>query len=214
MDRSRRTALRTLLAFFFRHLYTTLAWSYDAVAWLTSMGQWRTWQSVAVARYAGPVLEIGHGPGHVLLGLERAGNQVTGVDLSRQMVAIARRRRERYSGDFKLVRARAQQLPFKSGLFAAVVATFPTEFILAHDSLREIERILVRDGELIVIGLVEITGTGALDRFAGWLYRFTGQSGEADPAWASPLREAGLEAETEFVAQPRARILRLRARKP
>jgi ubiquinone/menaquinone biosynthesis C-methylase UbiE len=211
MESSRRSGLRNLLAFFFRHLYTTLAWSYDAIASITSIGQWSTWQSPAIREYPGPVLELGHGPGHVLFDLERRGNAVVGLDISAQMTAIARRRRERHNARFGLVEGRAQQLPFKDECFAAVVATFPTEFILAPETLREVSRALQAGGELIVIGLIHITGRSIPDRIASWLYRFTGQSGEPDPAWTTPLREAGFNVQLETIRQPRAEVLRLRA---
>lgn len=211
MESSRRTGIRSLLAFYFRHLYTTLAWSYDAVASITSIGQWSIWQSTAIRKYSGPVLELGHGPGHVLLSLERCGNLVFGLDISSQMTAIARRQREREGARFGLVQGRGQQLPFEDGYFAAVVATFPTEFILAPETLCEVSRVLQAGGELVVIGLVRITGRGLLDRFASWLYRFTGQSGEPDPTWSLPLQEAGFEPRLEMIEQPRADVLRLRA---
>jgi ubiquinone/menaquinone biosynthesis C-methylase UbiE len=211
MESSRRTCIRNLLAFFFRQLYTTLAWSYDAVALITSIGQWSTWQSTAVRKYPGPVLELGHGPGHVLLSLELCGNRVIGLDISPQMTNIARRRRDRKGARFGLVQGRGQQLPFEAGYFNAVVATFPTEFILATETLHEISRVLQTGGELVVIGLVRITGRGLLDRFSSWLYRFTGQSGEPDPGWALPLQEAGFDYHLETIEQPRADVLRLRA---
>jgi len=211
MERTHLKPLRALLGFFFEHLYTTLAWSYDAVAWLSSVGQWRTWQSAAVARYAGRVLELGHGPGHVLLDLERAGNRVTGVDPSPQMARLASRRLRRQASSAGLVRARAQHLPFASGSHAAIIATFPTGYIFDSRTLAEVSRVLEPAGELVVIGVVEITGSGVLDRLAGWLYRITGQSGDPDPDWLIPLAQAGLEAELETVNQPRARVLRLHA---
>jgi ubiquinone/menaquinone biosynthesis C-methylase UbiE len=202
--------VRAILTLFFRYLYTTLAWSYDAVAWLSSMGQWRTWQTAALCIYPGPVLELGHGPGHVLLDLENAGNQVIGLDPSPQMSAMANRRRKQAGASFALVRARAQQLPFAEDFFCAVIATFPTEFILAEETLNECFRVLITGGELIVIGLHEITGKGVFDRFASLLYRFTGQSGEQDPNWRTPIENSDFTVSLESVDQPRARIHRLR----
>ena len=203
--------MRALLTLFFRYLYTTLAWSYDAVAWLSSMGQWRIWQTAVLNTYRGPVLELGHGPGHVLLDLEAAGNQVIGIDSSLQMSAMANRRRRRTGASFVLVQARAQQLPFNAEYFSAVIATFPTEYILADETLNECFRVLTAGGELIIIGLHEITGMGVFDRFADWLFRLTGQSGEADPRWQTPFENAGFKVTLESVDQPRARIHRLRA---
>jgi ubiquinone/menaquinone biosynthesis C-methylase UbiE len=200
------------LRFFFKHLYTDLAWSYDAVAWMSSMGQWRTWQSAAVQHYpAGRVLELGHGPGYVLLDLIRAGNETFGVDASRQMSRIASRRLKRQQAVANIVRSRAEALPFAAGSISTIVATFPAEFIYAAETLAEIVRLLPERGELIVIGLARITGKTACDRIASWLYKVTGQSAEPETSWAESLAGTGLHAWIEIVHQERAEVVRFRA---
>ncbi len=201
-----------ILRIFFRHLYTDLAWSYDLVAWTSSMGQWRSWQSAAVQRYpAGRVLELGHGPGHVLLDLVQAGNQTFGVDLSRQMSKIASRRLRKHQVPANLVRSRAEALPFAAGSFQTIVATFPAEYIYAAETLAEIVRILPERGEMIVIGMARITGKSPFDRIASWLYTITGQSAVPEIHWVEPLASAGLHAWIELVHQPRAEVVRYRA---
>ncbi|MGH2537852.1 MAG: class I SAM-dependent methyltransferase, partial [Candidatus Promineifilaceae bacterium] len=74
----------------FQLLYNDCAWAYDAVAWLVSEGQWRAWGQAAIPLLAGrQILEIGHGPGHLLLELAGGGYSVTGVDVSAAMGRIA-----------------------------------------------------------------------------------------------------------------------------
>src|SRR5512139_3093345 len=83
---------RRLIRFGFRLLYHELAFTYDAVAWLVSLGQWQAWGRTALARVRGPrVLEIGHGPGHLLIALARSDRQPIGIDLSPQMIRLAQR---------------------------------------------------------------------------------------------------------------------------
>jgi ubiquinone/menaquinone biosynthesis C-methylase UbiE len=54
----------------FHLLYHQFAFTYDAVAWFVSLGQWQAWGQAALKRVRGPrVLEIGHGPGHLLIAL-------------------------------------------------------------------------------------------------------------------------------------------------
>ncbi|MGH2606725.1 MAG: hypothetical protein ACRDG5_09050, partial [Anaerolineales bacterium] len=58
------------------------------------------------------------------------------------------------------------------------------------------------------------TGTAIYDRFARWLYAITRQSGDVTDAWLDPLRRAGLTVETDRVQLARARVWRIRARRP
>ncbi len=204
-----------LLRFFFHHLYTTFAWGYDAVAWTTSMGQWRTWQSAALRKdLQSPVLELGAGPGHLLLDLLRNEYRAVALDASPQMTRIAARRLRRGGHQPTILRARAQAIPLPAHTFAAVISTFPSEYILDRQTLEEIWRVLKPGGELIVIGVERITGRGIHDRLAAWLYRFTGQAGDPGDHWMKPLEAMGFIPDLERVRQPRAVVLRFRARKP
>jgi ubiquinone/menaquinone biosynthesis C-methylase UbiE len=178
------------------------------------MGQWRAWQSVALEVIEdGNVLELGHGPGHLLLDLAQRGFPAIGVDPSRQMNRIASKRLHRHGHPTNVMRAIAQQLPFAEGQFPNVVATFPSEYIFDPRTLTEVHRVLSPEGVFIIVGVALITGRTIPDRFASWLYRVTGQSGEPGEDWAKPLEEAGFEARLDRVTLPRADVLRVVARK-
>ncbi len=203
--------LARFLRFFFRHLYTDLAWAYDFIAWATSMGQWRTWQQAALETLGpDPTLELGHGPGHLLADLSAAGRRAVGIDPSPQMNRLARR----HAGGTPVLRARAEALPFGDRVFGTLVATFPSEYILSPETLREAWRVLRPGGQLVVVPAAEITGRAPHDRLAGWLYRVTGQSSPPHPSWQRALAQVGFNARLELVQQPRARVQRLVAVKP
>ncbi len=160
-----------LIGFGFRLLYNELAWTYDAVSWVVSFGEWRRWQRSALPEVRGPrVLEVGHGPGHLLASLESAGRLVFGLDVSPYMGRLAKKR----SGA-PLVRGRVQELPFRAGAFDSVISTFPTEYILRPDSLAAIHRVLVADGALVIVPEGHLTGNSPLHRFIEWLFKITGQ---------------------------------------
>lgn len=200
---------------FFDLLYTRLAWTYDLVAWTSSMGQWRSWQQVALEGLPeGRVLELGHGPGHLLLDLGRVRPSVFGIDPSRQMSRLAARRLRRREEPGLLARASAGALPFRPAAFGAVVSTFPSEYILDPQTAREAHRVLRSGGCLVIVPTAEITGTAIYDRFARWLYAVTRQSGDVTDAWLEPLRRAGFTVETDRVQLARARVWRIRARRP
>ena len=46
-------------------LYHHFAWTYDLVADIVSLGQWKDWVRTALPYLDGCVLELGYGPGHL-----------------------------------------------------------------------------------------------------------------------------------------------------
>jgi ubiquinone/menaquinone biosynthesis C-methylase UbiE len=161
----------------FHVLYHEAAWSYDTVAWGVSFGQWRAWGRAALPFLSGPrVLELGHGPGHLLAELTRRGYDAVGLDLSPQMGRLARRR----TPAARLVRARAQAAPFAAGSFDGVLATFPTAYITAPETLAAVYRLLGPGARLIIVPEARLGGRGPLRALVDWLYAVTGQRGAAD----------------------------------
>lgn len=204
--------LRAFLTVFFRELYTRLAWAYDAVAVITSMGEWFNWQRVAYDALDGePILEVGVGTGHVQADLSAQGRKTIGIDLSPNMVHISQRRLRRLQLTPILVRADAGALPFPNAIFASALSTFPSEYMFESSTLEEVRRVLQPSGRLVVIPMAQITGSGLADRFASWLYRATGQSGPISPSWADIFSRAGFEAQVEAISLPRAKVLRITA---
>ena len=165
----------------FSLLYNQLAWTYDAVSWLVSFGAWRNWQLSALPYIRGhQVLEIAHGPGHILLALDKAGFQVTGIDISKQMNKIAWRRIANAGKSIPVLCSSAQELPFSQETFDSIIATFPTEFIFDPKTLSAIYKSLKMDGLFIIVLGAELIGQGYLVKIIELLYRITGQrSGHA-----------------------------------
>jgi ubiquinone/menaquinone biosynthesis C-methylase UbiE len=163
----------TLVRFGFRLLYYEFAWTYDIVSWLVSLGEWRRWQLAALPFVVGrDVLEIGHGPGHMLLALQNAQFEVVGLDLSPYMSGQALKRTQR---TVPLVRGVVQMLPFDTAVFDTVLSTFPTDYIIDSETLSEVNRVLRENGRLIIVPEGHLTGGGAINRFIEWLFTITGQ---------------------------------------
>ena len=216
-----------LVRFGFRLLYYELSWTYDAVSWLVSLGEWRKWQQAALPYVSGQaVLEIGHGPGHMLVTLAQAGFVVTGLDLSPQMGRMARRNLRKAALDVCLVRGQVQDLPFGSGSFTAVLSTFPTDYILDPETLAAVWRVLAENGRFIIIPEGHLTRHGILHKFITFLFRITGQaSGEQvteDEFWTNPelwlpfqtrFEEAGFTFRTEYQKLPKSGVTILIAEK-
>jgi ubiquinone/menaquinone biosynthesis C-methylase UbiE len=170
-----------------------MAWTYEGVAWVVSLGLWKRWREVAIDYLSaqGPVLEIGAGSGVLAIEMARHGRAVVAVDRSRQMLRSAQSRlRHSTKGGaaraVRFVRAQAGSLPFKRECFAAVVSTFPTEYIFAAQVPQDVARVLWPDGCFIVVPSAMFVGGSLPQRAARALFDITGQA----PAWIESLRQA------------------------
>jgi ubiquinone/menaquinone biosynthesis C-methylase UbiE len=164
-----------LVDFGFRLLYHEMAFTYDAVSWTVSLGQWRCWQR-SIFNYlpkakAGLILEIAHGTGNLQLDLQAAQYHTVAYDFSAQMGQIAKSK----VPDGQFIRGMAQKLPFRDESFAAIVCTFPSSFIVDANTLREAYRVLHPDGLMIVVLNGLLIDSGVVTKFLEWLYAITGQ---------------------------------------
>ncbi len=172
-----------LVRFGFRLLYNEMSFSYDLVSRVVSLGAWRCWQRTALKHLpepgAGTVLELAHGTGNLQLDLHAAGYRTIGYDLSPSMGRIAANKLRAAGLSPRLVRGQAQSLPFVNEGFAAIVCTFPTNFIVAEETLREIHRVLQPGGCAVLVLSGMLTGEAPLHRFIEMLYAITGQREDA-----------------------------------
>jgi len=207
--------LRKFLQLFFQLLYHPFSWTYDWVAYIVSLGRWQSWVLSIQPEIHGPsVLELGHGPGHLLEALRARGLQAFGLDESWQMSQIAARRLLAHKFPPNLVNGYAQHLPFPSSHFSQVVATFPSEYILDPSTLESIFRVLVPGGEFIILPGAWITGHSLPDRLAAALFRVTGQAPAWDDSLLKPISKVGFQVAAEFRDLNSSKLVMIRAYKP
>ena len=172
---------RWLIKLGFQLLYYQLAWTYELVAWSVSFGQWTAWRRLALQfMQPGPTLELAYGSGVFFVDMLEAGYKPVGIDLSPYMARLAAKQLRQKNFDLRLSRARAQALPFPSNYFVNVVATFPTDYMMASDTLAEIYRVLKSPeegyiGRLVIVAEGELRGPWPIRPFIDWLYKITNQ---------------------------------------
>lgn len=137
-------------------LYNEFAWAYDPVSWVVSLGHWDGWRVEALDHVPpdARVLEVGFGTGALLREMAARGFRACGLDLSPAMHRITTRKLRRRELRIPRVRGITQALPFAGDSFDAVIATFPAEYILAPETLRDVARVLSPGGRFVVAGLV------------------------------------------------------------
>jgi SAM-dependent methyltransferase len=150
---------------------------FDFASGRVSGGRWKRWGCTSISCVQGRrVLELGHGPGHLLIELKRAGYEPTGIDLSGGMVSLAARRLRSAGAEVPLVRCRAQALPFRADSFDTAVAAFPTNDLFELSTLREVARVLPQGGRLAMVVGAQREESEPNQYFIEWLKGFIGQN--------------------------------------
>lgn len=117
-------------------------------------GDSREW---VCSQAVGETLEVAVGTGLNLPNYP-ADVQLTGIDLSHEMLSLARRRADELGRDVELQEANAHALPFDDGSFDTVVCTFGLCSIPDDDAaLAEMHRVLRPGGRLILADHVAST---------------------------------------------------------
>jgi ubiquinone/menaquinone biosynthesis C-methylase UbiE len=191
-------------------LYHQFAWTYDFVAGVVSLGHWNDWVKAVLPHLEGRVLEIGYGPGHLQTALFQDNIFSIGLDESPQMALLARLRLQKSGFIHRLSRGYAQSIPFASGSFDTVVATFPSEYIFDPETLKEIRNVLTPGGKLVVVPTAWITGKHPLEKLVAWLFMVIGAQGAPGPvssAFRVRLSNAGFYVQSQILGMDGSQVL-------
>jgi demethylmenaquinone methyltransferase/2-methoxy-6-polyprenyl-1,4-benzoquinol methylase len=130
--------------------FDTIANTYDRLNRVMTLGLDHRWRRCAVRGLQGTVLDVACGTGDMVLELQKHGCTVTGVDLSEEMLAIAKRKVE--NGMWKV--ADAEHLPFPDDSFDAVTCAFGVRnFVHLEQGLKEMLRVLKPGGRMVILEL-------------------------------------------------------------
>lgn len=130
--------------------FDEIARDYDRMNHLMTAGLDRRWRKSAVQGLHGKVLDVACGTGDMAVELLRQGCSVTGVDLSKEMMAIAKRKAPQ--AEYRL--ADAERLPFGDASFDAVTCAFGVRnFVHLEQGLHEMLRVLKPGGRMVILEL-------------------------------------------------------------
>lgn len=130
--------------------FDKIARDYDRMNHLMTLGLDCLWRRRAVRGLHGNVLDVACGTGDMVVELLKYGCTVTGVDLSEEMMAIARQKAP--AATFML--ADAEHLPFPDETFDAVTCAFGVRnFVHLEQGLSEMLRVLKPGGTMVILEL-------------------------------------------------------------
>jgi len=157
-------------------LFRRLPRRYDLLAEVLSFGQNARWRGELVKHVADAeprrVLDVATGTAGVAIAIARSTNaQVTGVDVSEEMLELGRRRvaTAGLESRIELQVARAESLPFAGGSFDAISFTYVLRYVSdPAATIAELARALRPGG--VMAGLDFYVPPSQLARPAWWLY--------------------------------------------
>ena len=140
--------------------FDKIASSYDRLNHIMTAGMDRLWrrraakEAINIARMKTEsdtnalALDVACGTGDMAVELLKRGCSVTGIDLSEEMLAIARRKAA--EANFQL--ANAEALPFDDASFDAVTSAFGIRnFVHLDKGLAEMARVLKSGGRMVIL---------------------------------------------------------------
>ena len=115
-----------------------------------TIGLDRRWRRRAARELRGKALDVACGTGDMCVELMRRGCDVTGVDISGEMLSIARQK----TASANLQTGDAESLPFADNAFDAVTCAFGIRnFEHLEQGLGEMVRVLKPDGKMVILEL-------------------------------------------------------------
>lgn len=130
--------------------FDTIAHTYDRLNRLMTLGLDRRWRKRALRGVQDNVLDVACGTGDMAVSLVERGCTVTGVDISEEMLAIARQKAPMVT----FMIADAEHLPFPDASFDAVTCAFGVRnFVHLEQGLNEMLRVLKPGGQLVILEL-------------------------------------------------------------
>ena len=131
-------------------VYNEIAHTYDkTIALINSLNHWMFVRNLPLKKER--VLEIGCGPGHLLILLENYFDKIYAIDKSEEMISLARKKTNRAKFSIK----DANKLPYKDNFFDCVLSNMSFLYLDRSKAIREAMRVLKPEGKLIISEVIK-----------------------------------------------------------
>jgi SAM-dependent methyltransferase len=150
MDRTKRSEKRQ----WYVNIFNDMGTDWEAIVNMRDTSKEASFIGAAISK-KGATLDLCCGTGRHSVILHRRGWNIVGVDLSRNLLMIAKRRMSQAGARFPLVRADMRHFPFRNAVFDAVINMFTSFGYLPSESeditcLLEINRTLKKHGKFLL----------------------------------------------------------------
>lgn len=157
-----------------RRLFSVIAHRYDLITVLLSYGQDRRWKRRLAAMVPEPasarVLDLACGTGDIAFELAAAGARVTGLDITQQMIEIARSKRPASTHHVTFVTGDMMALPFPDGSFSIVTTGYGLRNVPELSvALSEMQRVLSPGGVMLSLDFDRPANRVARTVYLGYL---------------------------------------------
>ena len=97
------------------------------------------------------ILDVGCGTGNFSIKLSQLGCSVVGIDVSENMLEIAKKKSARLNLNIKFLHGNSEELPFDDESFDAVISITAIEFFTNWGkSIKEMLRVIKKEGSLVI----------------------------------------------------------------
>ena len=140
-----------------KQMFNDISTNYDLINFISSFGIDRYWRNRLINNIrlapSKKLLDVATGTGDVAFGFfKKYKVSVTGLDIAKNMVKIARQKAKKYSSNIMFVEGDAEKMQFDESSFDALTISFGFRNVGSYDkALSEFYRVLNKNGKIAIL---------------------------------------------------------------
>ena len=147
-----------------KQMFNDISTNYDLINFISSFGIDRYWRNRLINSIrlipSQKLLDVATGTGDVAFGFfKKYKVSVTGLDIAKNMVEIARQKAKKYSSNIMFVEGDAENMQFGESSFDALTISFGFRNVGSYDkALSEFYRVLNKNGKIAILEFSHLDG--------------------------------------------------------